>query len=178
MGLKEGRATEMKMMYLQVMREKELEEQTKQAKSSKGTEKLAEKSKFVSASFAERQRMYKEMVEQRQAQRSMKVEQAAAKWFNPQIGNATSVLAVSKPDRIIETKDERVHRLSVSDVEVKKQHRRDIAKHVYRDVTFKPKLAKKSNELGRASTLDDLVENPKGQAVREAVRKRVQEDQN
>ena len=105
--LKEGRATEMKMMYLQVMREKELEEQTKQAKSSKGTEKLAEKSKFVSASFAERQRMYKEMVEQRQAQRSMKVEQAAAKWFNPQIGNATSVLAVSKPDRIIETKDER-----------------------------------------------------------------------
>ena len=31
-------------------------------------------------------------------------------------GNATSVLAVSKPDRINESKDERVHRLSVSDV--------------------------------------------------------------
>jgi hypothetical protein len=175
--MKEGRATEMKMMYLQVMREKELEEQTTQAKASRGTEKLAAQSEFVGASFAERQRMYREKVQQRQAHRQMRVEQTASQWFNPKIGKSTAVLAAAKPERVVETKEERVQRLSVSDAQLKEQHRLQMTEQVYRDVTFKPKLTRKTDELGQASTLDDLVDDPKGKAVREAVRRRVQEEQ-
>ena len=175
--MKEGRATEMKMMYLQVMRERELAEQSKQAKASKGTEKLAAQSSFVGASFAERQRMYRDKVQQRQAQRQMRVEQTTSQWFNPKIGKSALVVAAAKPERLVETKDERVERLSVRDAEAREKDRLKMAEYVYKDVTFKPNLSSKTKELGRASSLDDLVEDPKGKAVREAVRRRVQEEQ-
>ena len=79
---------------------------------------------------------------------------------------------------LVETKDERVTRLSKHDAEVKQHHVQAMYEEVYKDLTFKPDLVK-SKELAanKHSSLEDLVENPKGKAVREEVRRRVQEEE-
>ena len=178
--LKEGRATDMKMMYLQVMREREIEEQCKPAGLSKGTTRYIEESPFVGASFAERQRMYQEKVKQRQMHRQEQVEEKTRKWFHPHIGSATRVVAASNPKMLVESKTERTERLSKHHAQTKQDHVKALGLEVYKDVTFQPKILKKSRQLApqKGSSLEDLVENPKGKAVREEVRKRVQEEEN
>ncbi len=177
--LKEGRATEMKMMYLQVMREREIEEQCKPAPVSKGSAAIAEESLFVGASFAERQKMYQEKVKQRQMHRQAQAEASAAKYFHPNTMRATRVVAASNPKLLVETKSERDTRLSKHDVEIKEANVKELDKELYKDVTFKPDLTRRSKVLAanKHSSLEDLVENPKGKAVREEVRRRVQEEE-
>lgn len=177
--LKEGRATEMKMMYLQVMREREIAEQCKPAAVSKGSTAIAEESAFVGATFAERQKMYQEKVKQRQLHRQARTEATAANFFHPNTRRATRIVAASKPRMLVETKEERSTRLSRHDVEAKNRSVQAMDKELYKDVTFKPNLTKKSRQLAakRHSNLEDLVENPKGKAVREELRRRVQEEE-
>ena len=177
--LKEGRATEMKMMYLQVMREREIADQCKPAVVSKGSAAIAEESSFVGASFAERQKMYQVKVKQRQMHRQAQAEASAAKLFHPNTRRATRVVAASNPKMLVETKDERTTRLSKHDAEVKEANVKELDKELYKDVTFKPDLTRKSKMLAanKHSSLEDLVENPKGKAVREEVRRRVQEEE-
>ena len=142
--LKEGRATEMKMMYLQVMRERELAEQCKPAAISKGSAAIAEESAFVGATFQERQKMYQEKVKQRQLRRQAQTEADAAKFFRPNTHGANRIVAASNPKMLVETKDERVTRLSKHDAEVKQHHVQAMYEEVYKDLTFKPDLVKKA----------------------------------
>ena len=120
---------------------------------------------------------YQEVVEKRAQERLRADADATAEWFQPQIGKSEEIVAASRPDQFVETAAERINRLYREDTEVREYRRIAREKELYRDLTFEPVIDPVSKHLARPSTLDELVDNRRGLAVREAVRKRVQAEQ-
>jgi len=175
--LEEGRASDIRKRQLVAKMEREQAEENAPAAPSAGTKNLAQRSGFVGASFAQRQALYQEAVEKRAQDRQKADADATAEWFQPQIGKSGEIVAASRPDQFVETTAERINRLYREDGQVREYKRAVREKEVYCDLTFEPTIDVLSRQLARSSTLDELVENPKGLAVRDAVRKRVQAEE-
>ena len=175
--LGEGRAMENRKRELIVKLEQQQAVEHAPAAPSNGTKHLAQRSEFVGASFAQRQALYQEVVEKRAQERLRADADATAEWFQPQIGKSEEIVAASRPDQFVETAAERINRLYREDTEVREYRRIAREKELYRDLTFEPVIDPVSKHLARPSTLDELVDNRRGLAVREAVRKRVQAEQ-
>lgn len=86
-------------------------------------------------------------------------------------GNMTTGMPLHES---IETK---VDRMSKQQVQMYAAHRKELAAKVYspEEYTFKPKIDAISRQLGRESSLKELVENRKGKSTREATIRQVTE---
>ena len=175
--LEEGRASDMRKRQLMTKWEQEQATENAPATLSAGTMNLAQRSGFVGASFAQRQALYQEAVETRAQARQRADADATAEWFHPQIGKSEEIVAASRPDQFVETSSERINRLYREDGQVREYKRAAAEQQVYGDLTFAPTIDPLSRQLARSSTINELVENTKGLAVRDAVRKRVQAEE-
>ena len=173
----EGKLMHRKATHRIMQRDMEQAKAHAQKGVSKGTAKIAQGSEFVGATFAQRQQMYKDKIHNKQKERLKEAERASQDWFNPSIGKSDDIIAATHPEMVVETPEERAQRLYKRDAEVKDYHIKQMERAVYSDVTFAPKIGPVSSALGTKSSLEELVHNPRGKAVRDAVRRRVEEEQ-
>lgn len=142
---------------------------------SRGTTRLAQSAPSLQHPFDARQQQYQQTVQRRSDARRKQEEDAQEAWFRPEIGKSSAIVAVKRPELLSETDDERSTRLSAQDVADMAARRAAVEREAYKDVTFKPALDPVSAALGKKSSLQDLVDNPKGKSVRERARRQQQE---
>jgi hypothetical protein len=94
-----------------------------------------------------------------------------AAWFRPEIGRSASILASKRPEQLQETIEERVKRMSQEAAESIERRRKQKEKELYGGMTFVPEIDPVSRALGRSPGLQELVENKRGQRVRDIARK-------
>ena len=175
--LEEGRAAEVRKRDLAARIEREQAEINAPRALSTGSRNIAQSSEFVSASFAQRQALYQNVLNRKSQERRKIEADATAEWFQPNIGKSEEIVAASRPHQFVETSKERIKRLYKEDGELREYRRNIREKEYYNDVTFEPRIDLLSKQMARPSSLNELVDNTKGAAVREAVRKRVEAEQ-
>ena len=125
--------------------------------------------------FLDRQQYFDHQSKCLAAKRKAKEDEASAKLFRPHVHAATeSILSETRPEMLMEGPEERARRMSEVEAQRIAIHKQDIAQEVYNvnDYSFAPSIDKVSRMLGRASSIDDLHENRRGQRAKmDAIRK-------
>jgi len=109
--LEEARAVKIRKQELTIKLEQEQTEKFKPIGTSIGSNKLAQKNLFVGATFSQRQAMYDNIVTKKEQERIRNECNITSKWFQPNIGKSNDIIAQCKPERIVETIQERTERL-------------------------------------------------------------------
>ena len=111
----------------------------------------------------------KDAEQQRIKNKEMKEKSAQ---FQPNIGNANSVLSKSKRHRHryhFEDAQQRYERLAFHEKELIKRKTQLIAKELHKNDTFKPKINKKSSKMGRPSSVYELFQPEKSKKLQRQI---------
>ncbi|GMG16203.1 unnamed protein product [Phytophthora fragariaefolia] len=137
-----------------------LNEQPFAPKISETSKRIVEQKPEFKMDFVARQQYFQsrdqEKMEALEGFCGMNYAQGEQLTFKPDIGNAEGVLKQLRPDRCVETNQQKLYRLTYNDqreAELKKQRLRE---EQYAQYTFKPEINPVSKALGRSSTLDEL----------------------
>jgi len=147
--------------------ERELSENSKQPLPCRGSERIVERRGLDKQPFDRRQESHQRLLQDKADSRRREAEAEAATMFKPSIGRSEAIALASRPSLSAETEEERCYRLSTLDGAEIAAHRAEIEKEVYKDLTFRPAIDPLSQALGKRSSLQELVSNPKGQLVRQ-----------
>ena len=147
--------------------ERELSENSRQPLPCRGSELIVERRGIDKQPFDRRQESHQRLLQDKADTRRRQAEADAAAMFKPFIGKSEAIALASRPSLSSETEEERSYRLSTLDGADIAAHRAEIEKEVYKDLTFRPAIDPISKALGRRSSLDELVTNPKGKLVRQ-----------
>ena len=146
-------------------------ENAKHPQVSRGSARIAQATPALHQPFEARQEQYQKAVQRRTDARRKQEEDSQEAWFKPEIGKSAAIVAMRRPELLSETDEERATRLSAQDTADIASRKSAIEKEVYKDITFHPTLDPVSAALGKKSSLQDLVDNPKGKSVRERARR-------
>lgn len=123
----------------------------------------------------DRQKYFDLLAKRHAAERKAADDENAAKLFRPQVcPGSESILSDARPEILLEGPQERAHRMSGVEKRRMDARRQEIEQEVYNenDYSFVPNIDKVSRALGRASSIEELHENRRGERARmNAVRK-------
>lgn len=102
-----------------------------------------------------------------------------SRWFKPQLADATSsIIEEKRPEIVNESVDERVERMYRIEKEEIERKRLEMEKKIRDQHSFTPSIDPVSRILGRASNLEELVENKRGKRAKDQARMKVEEKEN
>lgn len=126
--------------------------------------------------FEERQQDFKRKQRENMLQMQKEEESRMQRFFKPSIVRKSEEIVNNQhPDRLLETIEMRVKRLSVDEYEAIEQRRRQRAAELYGSITFKPTIDPISKALGRSATVDELADPSYHQHARQRVQKELDE---
>jgi hypothetical protein len=144
--------------------------------TSKGSSMIASSSEGVGLTFLDRQAYFDHQARRHAALRKAQEDEESAKLFRPRVRPPASegILSGARPEMLMEGPEERTRRMSELEQQRSAARRQDKEQEIYNenDYPFAPNISKVSRMLGRASSIDDLHENRRGQRAKsEAIRK-------
>ncbi|CAM9623371.1 unnamed protein product, partial [Ectocarpus sp. 12 AP-2014] len=171
-------ARERRRLRVQEHEEAEARMSTFEPSISRGTKSLVRKRPDLQAPFEQRRAIMDAKRKERERLRQEARAKEETRWFNPTTARRTDALLRRRmPERLEETVEERVKRMAAAD-----DHRRrnfvmtQKAKEKL-ECTFRPSLNPVTHSMAQASPLDELVNNRRGQRVRERVKAKVSDAQ-
>ncbi|CAN0387523.1 unnamed protein product, partial [Ectocarpus sp. 8 AP-2014] len=171
-------ARERRRLRVQEHEEAEARMSTFEPSISRGTKSLVRKRPDLQAPFEQRRAIMDAKRKERERLRQEARAKEETRWFNPTTAQRTDALLRRRmPERLEETVEERVKRMAAAD-----DHRRrnfvmtQKAKEKL-ECTFRPSLNSVTHSMAQASPLDELVNNRRGQRVRERVKAKVSDAQ-
>ncbi|CAM9186727.1 unnamed protein product, partial [Ectocarpus sp. 12 AP-2014] len=171
-------ARERRRLRVQEHEEAEARMSTFEPSISRGTKSLVRKRPDLQAPFEQRRAIMDARRKERERLRQEARAKEETRWFNPTTARRTDALLRRRmPERLEETVEERVKRMAAVD-----DHRRrnfvmtQKAKEKL-ECTFRPSLNPVTHSMAQASPLDELVNNRRGQRVRERVKAKVSDAQ-
>ncbi|CBJ29035.1 hypothetical protein Esi_0133_0021 [Ectocarpus siliculosus] len=171
-------ARERRRLRVQEHEEAEARMSTFEPSISRGTKSLVRKRPDLQAPFEQRRAIMDAKRKERERLRQEARAKEETGWFNPTTAQRTDALLRRRmPERLEETVEERVKRMAAAD-----DHRRrnfvmtQKAKEKL-ECTFRPSLNPVTHSMAQASPLDELVNNLRGQRVRERVKAKVSDAQ-
>ncbi|CAM9754008.1 unnamed protein product, partial [Ectocarpus sp. 13 AM-2016] len=171
-------ARERRRLRVQEHEEAEARMSTFEPSISRGTKSLVRKRPDLQAPFEQRRAIMDAKKKERERLRQEARAKEETRWFNPTTARRTDALLRRRmPERLEETVEERVKRMAAAD-----DHRRrnfvmtQKAKEKL-ECTFRPSLNPVTHSMAQASPLDELVNNRRGQRVRERLKAKVSDAQ-
>lgn len=145
-------------------------------KPSAGSDRLAEASPLLRASFFDRVGMFELRAKLAEDRRKLDQVAETTDWFRPKIHSST-VAIVSKrmPELLEESPEERAFRMSTVARADREQARRVADREVYGALTFSPHMCAASRALGRPSSVEELSLNYRGERRRAQARAQAEE---
>tara|TARA_B110000208_G_scaffold171314_1_gene213528 strand:- start:60 stop:1658 length:1599 start_codon:yes stop_codon:yes gene_type:complete len=126
--------------------------------------------------FLERQSALERRKQQRQRQSRLMLSAERDCTFHPQVGNTDQILMHVRPQRLAETEDARVERLSTRDAKRNAAKRERAKEAKYAQFKYTPEINQISRLFGKASTVEALHANERNANLK-AEAKRKQEKQ-
>lgn len=124
--------------------------------------------------FLARQAVLSELSKKRRASIVKDIEASDPCTFRPDIGNADEILALTRPDRVTEGQEERVHRLAKEEAQAQAAARAKREEEYYSKFSYKPALNSNSLARARSKTSDERSKNEGG--ARRRLRAQAQAD--
>lgn len=129
--------------------------------------------------FETRQRLHESRVNRRYDERQRMDEEMFKTWFQPEVTKKThKILADKRPEILHEDLESRSRRMAYEEMDKIENHRKELEKEIYQQVTFEPELDPISKLFGRKSSVQELYENPRGKQRAEQIRQRIEQDIN
>lgn len=129
--------------------------------------------------FETRQRLHESRVNRRYDERQRMDEEMFKTWFQPEVSKKThKILSEKRPDIMHEDAKSRSQRMAYEEMSKIENHRKELEKEIYQQVTFEPEIDPISKLFGRKSTIQELYENPRGKQRLEQVRQRLEQEIN
>lgn len=129
----------------------------------------------LAVDFLERQREFLRAKEQKGAKLRAEADAQNDCTFHPRSGNASEVLALTRPEQSLETSRERVERLAVRDKERADKLKEAIRDEYYAQFRFKPEINPVSRHIGRAHTVDEHVADARRREALERAQREAEE---
>ncbi|CAN0168917.1 unnamed protein product, partial [Laminaria digitata] len=138
---------------------------------SRGTQSLVRRRPELQAPFEERRVTMDKKKRERDRLRLEARAEEETSWFNPTPARRTkALLRRHRPERLEESVEERVSRMAGADDQRKRDFVNSQRAKEQRECTFRPSLNPVTLSMGQAAPLDELVNNRRGQRVRERAR--------
>ena len=130
----------------------------------------------IRLTFEERQNQYKQREKERHNEVIKEQEQKTSEWFRPSISSKSAqIIQEQRPQVLLETVVMQSQRLAVRDAAALQERRRQKVAELYGAMSFVPAIDPLSRALGRSTSLEDLVHNPRGGEIKERIRRKVEE---